>query len=246
MPLLLSDSLREKMLKAGGGISSACWPSIAGCLERRYSREGDECMLATSPTRKLVRKTRAYFVKGLECLTRLEANPEFQRYNRNASPDEVALLLDQWRKDRTPVVNLIDWLSTEQRRLARRSMKGIEDYLRSTLCTALLEIRTKSLGVDVPLQASETTTSGPFFQYLELGIRATEPYLKENKVKGAVKRATTIAIKGFNQRRTDPDYCLQWDDLFPKTSHMLFYDAFPDDSPLVPIPPNVPIFKRPR
>jgi hypothetical protein len=235
MPMIHGDLQVERMLKAGGGIKPAYRPQIVDCLKRRYNREGDEYMRATPATRKLVRRTKAHFSKSLECLKLLESNPEFQRYNRKAAPEEIEQLLDQWRNDRAHIAELVEWLSAEQRRLARRSMKGVEDYLRSCFFTELLETRTKSLGIDVPLQASETTTSGPFLEFLEFGLRITEPHLKERQLRGVLKPALDITIRGFNRRRASRDHCWQWDDLFPKTSHILFYNAFPDDSPLVPV-----------
>ena len=229
----INDALLDKMLEAGGGIKPAYRLQIAECLKARYEREGDEHMRATPQTRKLVRKTLAYFAKGLEGLTQLEANPEFRRYNLTATPGKVEEQLGQLSDHQAHAASSVDWLLAEKKRLGRRSIKGVEDYLRSCFFTELLEIRTESLGIDVPSQASETTTSGPFLEYLELGVRITEPHLKESELKGALKRALTITVKGFTARRTKLDYCWQWEDLFPKTCPTLFYKAFPDESPPV-------------
>jgi hypothetical protein len=112
-------------------------------------------------------------------------------------------------------------LDQTKERLSKRSRKNWPGIKLGSFFIELLQLRSKYLRIDVPTQATETFNSRPFDQYLELCLGLAEPYSNRGERTAKHKEGVRRAVKSFQQRKADPLYSWQWDDLFPQSEAAL-------------------------
>jgi hypothetical protein len=155
-------------------------------------------LFVSKKTRKTVEDAAIGLKRMTALLDELEENAEFQNFGRDSR--DAAVDARDLAKSRAVISGLCEGLLKDQRRLAGRMRWSAINRTIAGSFTELLEARTDILGVNVPLQASETYQSGRFLNYLRLCLQHACPEL--TMVEKRLNRSLAITIMGFQERKT--------------------------------------------
>ncbi|MEO6841351.1 MAG: hypothetical protein ABI192_11345 [Bradyrhizobium sp.] len=201
--------------KAAGGMPPSSREAVEEAVRDYMTDEGAEFRV-TSETRKTLKRAQNTRQQLLDELTLLEQSSDYRRFN--SKEDAKATSLGPHLQN----LSAIDAeLKKAEERLNKRSSKRWLSSKLAVLCIELLEIRTWHLRIDVPLQVKETARSGSFRRYLQLCLELANPHSNKSEIEAMLKKGLDVAIKSFQLRKA-PEYCWQWDDLFPQSSDNLF------------------------
>jgi hypothetical protein len=212
--MTITDAKWDEILRATAAEMAPAREDAAAALKGYFPDESG----VKSDTRKDLRELRQHVTAASRCARRLQNKPDYRHFRAAGNPDATSL---------AELLNALAFhsarLDQEHQRLSERSQKNWQRKRVGAFFIELLEIRSRHLGIDVPIQASETSRSGRFHKYLALFLELAEPQASKADRAKLLKAGIAIAIKSFQARRADPLYCWEWDDLFPQSEHQLFY-----------------------
>ena len=166
-------------------------------------------------TRPTISKARRQARQLRQTLKSLDGSRDFRHYN--AAPDTDTSLAEYLEN----LVSLDRVLTNDSQRLSKRNRKGVQYREIGTLCIELLEIRSCSLGIDVPTQAKETSQSGMFHKFLEMAVRLVAIHANATERAEMLRQGIEAAVKSFQARKADRLYSHEWEYLFPQSERAL-------------------------